>query len=93
MPGPSAVPRRKGVVVTGSNARPIRRVTVLLVSVALAAAGTLATPAAAGAVEYRLPKYVALGDSYASGEGLPPYDEGTHSATNQCHRSNRTATR
>ena len=72
---------------TGSNARRIRRVTVLLASIALAAAGTLAAPAAAGALEHRHPKYVALGDSYASGEGLPPYEEGTHTATNQCHRS------
>jgi hypothetical protein len=35
--------------------------------------------------------YVALGDSYASGEGLSPYEAGTDVATgaqrNQCHRS------
>jgi lysophospholipase L1-like esterase len=35
--------------------------------------------------------YVALGDSYASGEGLSPYDAGTDVASgpqqNQCHRS------
>lgn len=33
-------------------------------------------------------KYVALGDSYASGEGVPPYAEGTDEANgNRCHRS------
>jgi hypothetical protein len=31
--------------------------------------------------------YVALGDSYAAGEGLPPYEPGTDTATDQCHRS------
>jgi lysophospholipase L1-like esterase len=37
-------------------------------------------------------KYVALGDSYASGEGVPPFDEGTdvgpaENDFNMCHRS------
>jgi lysophospholipase L1-like esterase len=32
-------------------------------------------------------RFVALGDSYASGEGLAPYQAGTDTATNQCHRS------
>ena len=33
-------------------------------------------------------RYVALGDSYASGEGLAPYEDGTDSPpTNGCHRS------
>lgn len=32
-------------------------------------------------------RYVALGDSYASGEGVPPFISGTDTATNQCHRS------
>ena len=33
-------------------------------------------------------RYVALGDSYASGEGLAPYENGTDSPpTNSCHRS------
>ena len=72
---------------TGSKARRIRRLTGLVATLALAAAGTVATPAAAGGLEHRPPKYVALGDSYASGEGLPPYEEGTDTATNQCHRS------
>lgn len=31
--------------------------------------------------------YVALGDSYSSGEGNPPYEEGTDTESNRCHRS------
>jgi lysophospholipase L1-like esterase len=39
-------------------------------------------------------EYVALGDSYAAGEGVDPafgggYYDGTDTATNRCHRSNR----
>ena len=34
------------------------------------------------------PGYVALGDSYSSGEGNPPYLDGTHTfGTDTCHRS------
>lgn len=32
-------------------------------------------------------KYVALGDSFSSGEGLSPYIAGTDTSTNKCHRS------
>lgn len=31
--------------------------------------------------------YVALGDSYSSGEGNPPYEEGTDTESDRCHRS------
>jgi hypothetical protein len=31
--------------------------------------------------------YVALGDSYSSGEGVPPFDRGTDTRGNRCHRS------
>ena len=31
--------------------------------------------------------YVALGDSFSSGEGNPPYDQGTNTSTDRCHRS------
>lgn len=31
--------------------------------------------------------YVALGDSYSSGEGVPPFDAGTDTPENRCHRS------
>lgn len=34
-------------------------------------------------------RYVALGDSFASGEGLAPYEAGTDTATDRCHRSVR----
>lgn len=33
--------------------------------------------------------YAALGDSYSSGEGVPPYFAGTNSETNNCRRSKR----
>src|SRR5436190_6342335 len=33
--------------------------------------------------------YVALGDSFTSGEGVPPFLPGTDKASNQCHRSTR----
>lgn len=33
--------------------------------------------------------YVALGDSYSSGEGVPPFDPATDTKTNKCHRSTR----
>lgn len=32
-------------------------------------------------------RYVALGDSYSSGEGVPPFIAGTNTGTDQCHRS------
>jgi len=32
-------------------------------------------------------EYVALGDSYSSGEGNPSYDQGTDVPTDKCHRS------
>jgi hypothetical protein len=31
--------------------------------------------------------YVAMGDSYSSGEGNPPYQPGSNTRKNQCHRS------
>lgn len=31
--------------------------------------------------------YVALGDSFSSGEGVPPFLEGTNTEANKCHRS------
>jgi PKD repeat protein/lysophospholipase L1-like esterase len=32
-------------------------------------------------------RYVALGDSYSSGEGVPPFESGTDTSLDQCHRS------
>ena len=32
-------------------------------------------------------RYVALGDSYSSGEGVPPFERGTDRRRNRCHRS------
>ena len=33
------------------------------------------------------PKYVAMGDSFSSGEGVPPFEAGTDTGSNKCHRS------
>ena len=37
----------------------------------------------------RTVRYVALGDSFSSGEGVPPYERGTNSLHDRCHRSTR----
>jgi PKD repeat protein len=36
-----------------------------------------------------LPRYVALGDSYQSGEGVPPFESGTDTTSDTCHRSTK----
>jgi lysophospholipase L1-like esterase len=33
--------------------------------------------------------YAALGDSYSAGQGIPPFESGTHTSHNKCHRSSR----
>jgi lysophospholipase L1-like esterase len=38
-------------------------------------------------------RYVAMGDSYSSGEGTASYDRGTDTSTNKCHRSSEDASR
>lgn len=53
-----------------------------LLRFALAATLLCALPAGASGAAY-----VALGDSYSSGEGLPPYLWGSNTWRNQCHRS------
>lgn len=76
---------------TARPARRTRHVVVGLLTLALAAGSTALTlPAAAAGISggYGLrAQYVALGDSYASGEGLAPYEAGTDTADNRCHRS------
>ena len=48
-------------------------------------------PSGAVSVTWRVPpaqtNYVALGDSFSSGEGNAPFDAGTDESTNRCHRS------
>jgi hypothetical protein len=41
----------------------------------------------------QMPAFVALGDSYSSGEGAPPFDSGTDTSTDKCHRSQNTYSR
>src|SRR5947209_100739 len=36
---------------------------------------------------HRFHRYVALGDSYSAGEGLEPYQEGSDTEHDRCHRS------
>lgn len=71
------------------------RLAVLVVSLAISSA-VVATASSAGAAAIPNPlggTYVALGDSFSSGEGAPPYLPGTAVGTghpidrNQCHRS------
>lgn len=69
-----------------------RRYRILGVLVALPLAGLVAAAGAVPAVA--APRHrpdparaVALGDSFAAGEGLRPYADGTDTATNRCHRS------
>jgi lysophospholipase L1-like esterase len=66
-----------------------RPAAALLGLLTLAAATLVAEPAGAhpGAPAHgNSGRYVALGDSYASGEGLPPFEPGTETADG-CHRS------
>lgn len=39
--------------------------------------------------EYPSARYVAMGDSYSSGEGNPAYESGTDTNANTCHRSHQ----
>lgn len=69
-----------------SRHHPIRRsrLAATLTISALAAGAVLAPAAeAAGA------QYVALGDSYSSGDGVLPYLPGTNTPSNLCHRSEK----
>jgi hypothetical protein len=65
-----------------------RSTAVLLAALTVAAATLLVEPAAAHPrpPAHLTSGYVALGDSYAAGEGLPPFVPGTE-GTEQCHRS------
>jgi peptidoglycan hydrolase-like protein with peptidoglycan-binding domain len=45
------------------------------------------TPTTTGPATSQPLQYVALGDSYSSGEGLAPFLPGTDTATDSCHRS------
>lgn len=37
----------------------------------------------------RTQEYVAIGDSFSSGEGVRPFDSGTHNGADTCHRSSK----
>ncbi|HET9649556.1 MAG TPA: SGNH/GDSL hydrolase family protein [Microlunatus sp.] len=64
----------------------LRRLAVVPLAVTLLSFVGLAPAAAHPGPTSGAASYVALGDSYASGEGLPPYVAGTES-DNGCHRS------
>ena len=73
----------------------LRRVTTCIAALAVAAVpllGSAQIAAATGSSDHQQPRqraggYVAMGDSYSSGEGTGIYTRGTNSSTNQCHRS------
>jgi len=74
---------------TATRVRPFGRpAAAVLGLLTLAAASLVAQPASAhpGSPVHRGPGYVALGDSYAAGEGLAPFVSGTEGADG-CHRS------
>jgi lysophospholipase L1-like esterase len=52
-----------------------------------AASGRVATGSAKGVPTALLPNYVALGDSYSSGEGNAPFYSSSDTGSDQCHRS------
>nr|WP_294695677.1 SGNH/GDSL hydrolase family protein [uncultured Friedmanniella sp.] len=66
-----------------------RRLCAVAAAFALGLSGSaaLVAPAEAHSGRAHGNRAVALGDSYASGEGIAPYRAGTDTATNQCHRS------
>ena len=66
-----------------------RRLRAVVATLTLAFAGSALVATPAEARPFRAPRAVALGDSFASGEGLAPYRARTDTATNQCHRSKR----
>lgn len=78
------------------------RFTSIAVSVVAVLVGGVATSVAAGSSQTARPvvshvpaepeaavfhNWVALGDSYSSGEGSPPFDQGTNGGGNRCRRS------
>lgn len=73
------------------------RTGILIGTVVAIAVGVLTTfrlapasfsqPAAAPASASAPLQYVALGDSYSAGEGLAPYESGTNTPSDSCHRS------
>lgn len=93
-------PARSSVTSPRPRLRRLRRIaaglTALTVGVGapVALSGTAHAETVQGAAQvqshsatYLSRGYVALGDSYAAGEGLPPYEAGSDTATDQCHRS------
>jgi hypothetical protein len=59
---------------------------VLMLAIVPGAASGVTTPPAPGGPAY---SYTALGDSYASGEGLSPFAGGSDTSADKCHRSLR----
>lgn len=69
-----------------------RLATAAAIGLVGASTALVATPAAATTNSWHPVRgggYVALGDSFAAGEGLPRYERGTDTTTDQCHRSAR----
>lgn len=86
-------PERTPIVTAVRRRRSLRRSAAALVATLAVTAGTalLAQPAEAhpkppSPGHHKVSGYVALGDSYASGEGLAPFAEGT-GGPGECHRS------
>ncbi|RYZ26686.1 MAG: hypothetical protein EOP01_08690, partial [Propionibacteriaceae bacterium] len=90
MPRPGVRPRAPRPSTPRTTRTPVSRAPrqVLAVLVAcLAGLALVATPASAEASRARVSPYVALGDSFSSGEGAGGYDPATDTANDRCHRS------
>ena len=86
---PSSVQRNAAHTVRGRR-RLLRRIGPAVFAASLTCAVAVSSPASSTPQAPSLPAgtYVALGDSYASGYGLPPYAEGTNVRDgNNCQRS------
>ena len=86
---PSSVQRNAEHTVRGRR-RLLRRIGPAVFAASLTCAVAVSSPASSTPQAPSLPAgtYVALGDSYASGYGLPPYAEGTNVRDgNNCQRS------
>jgi lysophospholipase L1-like esterase len=68
--------------------RPVHAVLGVVVIVVAVATSLTATGASLAQLSART-WYVDMGDSYSSGEGVPPFIPGTDIAANRCHRSTR----
>jgi hypothetical protein len=90
--GPRATsPARRGTGRPGPGMRRVGAFGTALLTLATLALGTGATPSSAASPGSRPAAIVAMGDSFASGEGGGDYENGSNRAGDWCHRSRGSA--